>query len=250
MPRLTTLSNPTGLIDIDKRRVDIARFDDADGPACSLTRLDLSDLPIGEATSVVLIARRGNSEARFELGSTSDWDKRPKSLSSLNHDGAFTFRLLVVRAGFPKLVAAAEDIRPEGEGESSSLVALLPADLGELPWRISIRELEGRVILEFNKKIFQSSTEAEADLFFIRLVLPQVFRCLAEWVTRNASAIEDPPWNELAAILLHLGVDLENIPTDDTAEREDWVSHVVTAFCDKFEFASELGRFRNKGEDE
>jgi hypothetical protein len=46
MPRLSTLSNPTGLKDLDKKRVGVIVDDHGAVATYSLTRLDLTDVSL------------------------------------------------------------------------------------------------------------------------------------------------------------------------------------------------------------
>ena len=75
MPRLSTLSNPTGLVELDKKRLDIQTDTTGNHLAFSLVRLDLADLGIPGNTQVIVIARRGNTEERVEVGPLASWNK-------------------------------------------------------------------------------------------------------------------------------------------------------------------------------
>lgn len=247
MPRLSTLSNPTGLIDLERQRVAIA-VDDAGGRlAFSLTRLDLSGVPLPSPLNVVVIARRGNSEERVELGPVSDWGKGFQNLSEIGADGAWAFRVLLVQPGAPRLVAAAENIRPEGQGESSSFIALEPADLQQRPWEIQILEAEGRAVIRFHKEIYLSAGAAEADTFFMGMILPEAIRRVAEFVAPRPSVL-DEAWSDFRHWLALHG--LTDSPGDSEDAQREWCADVVGAFCDRFEFASKLKNIRTKGAEE
>lgn len=248
MPRLSTLSNPTALVDIDKNRVTIVT-DEGKSLAFSLARLDLSGLKLPSPLNVIAIVRRGNTEERVELGPVSAWDKSFRPLNEIGDDGTWAFRILLVEPGSARLAAAAENVRPDGTGESSSFIGLEAADLGQRPWEIVIVEMDGRVVIRFNREIYQSAGQADADRFFICMILPEAIRRLSEWIAANG-AIEDPAWEPFRIWLAMHGVTEYPDPQDEH-QRETWCDEVVGAFCDRFEFASQLRQLRStKGAEE
>ncbi len=249
MPRLSTLSNPTGLVDIEKSRVTIVVDDAGKALMFSLVRLDLSNLSLPSPLNVVVIARRGNSEERLELGSALEWDKGFRTLTELGDDGTWAFRVLLLQPGSTKLVAAAENVRPDGQGDSNSFIALEPADLGQIPWEVEILELEGRAVIRFSKDIYHSAGEAESDKFFMGMVLPEAIRRLSEWVASNAPALEEQAWEPFKTWLTLHGITEEPDEGSEELQRE-WCNGVVEAFCNRFEFAAQLRDLRTKGTDE
>jgi hypothetical protein len=247
MPRLSTLSNPTGLVELDKLRVGIALDEGGKRPAFSLVKLDLSDLSLPAPLNVVVIARRGNSEERVELGPISEWKRTFQELSEIGSDGSWEFRVLLVQPNSPKLIAVAERVRPEGQGDSSSFVGLEPADLGQRPWEIVISEADGRAVIRFNREIYLSPGAAEADSFFIGMILPEAIRRVAEFVSANPGALEEA-WSPFKYWLALHGITDEPGDTDD--QKLEWCSQVTSTFCDRFEFANRLKDLRNKAGDE
>ncbi|CAN7312413.1 MULTISPECIES: hypothetical protein [unclassified Pseudomonas] len=247
MPRLSALSNPTGLIDIEKSRITIILDESAKRLAFSLARLDLSGIEVHPAVSVVVIVKRGNSEERVYLGEVSDWNKGFVVLSEIADEGTWLFRVLLVQAADSLLVAAAENIRPDGQGDTTSFIALEPAELGQRPWEIQILESDGRAILRFNKDIYHSSVEAEADKFFTGLILPEVVRRLAEWLARDPAKLSESTWEDFKAWLLLHGITDE--PSEDNEEEQaDWSTRVTAAFCNRFKIATQLLEARKKEE--
>lgn len=249
MPRLSTLSNPTGLVDIEKQRLNIIVDEGGQHLAFSLARLDLSNLTLQLPLNVVVVARRGNAEERVELGPVSTWDKGFRTLSELGDDGTWAFRVLLVQPGSAKLVAAAENVRPEGQGDSSSFIALESADLGQRPWDIQILEQDGRAVIRFNKEIYHSAGEADADKFFIGLILPEAIRRLAEWVADTPNVLEDSVWEPFKSWLTLHGI-TEEPDAENPDQKVSWCNEVVHAFCERFEFAAQLRDLRTKGLEE
>lgn len=249
VPRLSTLSNPTSLVDIDKKRLGIVLDETGGRLAFSLVRLDLADLRLQPPLDTIVIVRRGSTEERIELGPAWDWDKSLHRLSEIGPDGTWSFRVLLVRPSSAQLVAAAENVRPSGQGDSESFIALEPADLGEVPWEVEIREQEGRAVLRFSKEVYHSTGEAEADRVFSSLVLPEAIRQLAAWVSRHPSVLGDDEWAPLKSWLVFHGITDEPEP-DDEDQQADWVKSVTSAFCERFEFVTKLTEARNTGSDE
>jgi hypothetical protein len=154
MPRLSTLSNPTGLKDIDKKAVEIVINDLAGAASYSLVRLDLAGVSLPLDSHVIVISRRGNAELRTDHGPITDWNKAFVDASELGSDGVWMFRVLIALPGSAKLLASIENIRPKGLGNSESLIALEPADdLGHVPWEFIVLELDGRGVIRFNREI-------------------------------------------------------------------------------------------------
>lgn len=249
MPRLSTLSNPTGLVDLEKQRISILLDESGKRMAFSLARLDLTNLSLPLSLRVIAIARRGNAEERVELGSAASWDKGFRTLTELGEDGTWVFRILLVEPDSARLVAAAENVRPEGQGDSSSFIALEPADLGECPWEIQILELEGQAVIRFSKAIYFSAGEASADKFFMGLILPEAVRRLAAWIAGSPNSLEDAAWDPFKAWLVLHGIS-DEVDLSNADLQEEWCHEVVHAFCDRFQFASELKLLRAKGTEE
>lgn len=247
MPRLSTLSNPTGLVELDQLRIGIVLDEGGKQPAFSLVKLDLSELSLPSPLNVVVIARRGNSEERVELGSVSEWERSYQELSEIGSDGSWVFRVLLVQPDSPKLVAVAERVRPEGQGDSSSFIGLEPADLGQRPWEIVISDADGRAVIRFNKEIYVSPGAAEADSFFVWMIIPEAIRRVAEFVSSNPAVLEEA-WVPFKHWLALHGITDE--PGDAEDERSEWCSQVVATFCDRFQFANSLKGLRNMEVDE
>lgn len=249
MPRLSTLSNPTGIIELDKQRVTLVLDEGPGQLAFSLARLELSGVDLPGLPNVVVIVSRGNTEERQELGPLSSWDKGLRPLTDIADEGTWRFRVLLVDSTSARLVAAAENVRPEGHGQSSSFVALEAADLGQRPWEIQVIELEGRAVIRFNKDVYRSPADAEADKFFMSMILPEAVRSVAAWVARQPAVLEEPAWLPFAQWLALHGVSTER-DTDSEEKQAEWCDEVVRAFCDRFRFADQLREFRTKAGDE
>lgn len=234
MPRLSRLSNPTGLIDIEKHRISIVLDEHSVKPSYALSALDLTGLQLQPDLNVIVIASRGNSELRTNHGPISDWAKTFIDLSDLSQDGSWKFRVLLVPQGLKRILAAAENIRPNGLGDSDSIIGLEPAnDLEQIPWELKVLETEGRAVIRFNTKLFMNSGAAEADKHFICFVLPEALRQLARWHVDNSGAIADEVWQPFSSWLALLGVPTSP-PEENANSGDEWCRMVVYAFCERF----------------
>jgi hypothetical protein len=240
MPRLSTLSNPTGLKDVDKKRVGIVIDDKGPTPSYSLIRLDLDELSIPAQSRIIVVARRGSSELRVDHGTVTDWNKAYIDASELGSDGIWSFRVLLVPPESSRLIAAAENVRPDGLGNSESLIALEPADLGHVPWEFVVLELDGRGVIRFNRDVYPTSGAAEADTKFACLVFPEAIRQLAAWHCQNLSALAEPHWEPFKSWLTMHGITDEPMDDDSPDERDKWCRAVVSAFCARNRFSDVL----------
>lgn len=243
MPSLSTLTNPTQLIEIDRKRVGI-HVDDRPGRlSFGLARLELTGLPLPRPLQVVVIARRGKSQERFHLGSTEGWDRAPKDISGLGHDGVLLFRLLLVRQGDPKLIASAESLRAESDDSAEGFVGLeIADDLEEIPWEVVVLEQSGRAIVRISRRAYPSAGEAVADPGFCALVLPEAVRRLAQHVADDPDVLAQQEWFAFKSWLDSMK--LGEPPCED--ERERWIGRILREFCMRWAFATQLGRMRQR----
>jgi hypothetical protein len=240
MPRLSTLSNPTGLIDLEKKRISIVIDDQPARKSYSLTQLDMTDVSLPQNARVIVVARRGNSEIRIDHGPLSDWNKSFVDASELSEDGTWSFRLLLVAPESPKLLAAAENIRPDGLGETESLIGLEPADLGQVPWELLILEQDGRAVIRFSRELYSNAAEAEADRRFTCLVFPEALRQLVFWHTQHIGALSEHHWEPFKNWLSIHGVDDEPEEHYSTEDSQEWCRKVVVAFSERFRGVDQL----------
>lgn len=251
MPRLSTLSNPTGLKDLDKKAVEIVIDDQAGAASYSLVRLDLTDVSLPFDSHVIVISRRGNAELRTDHGPINDWNKAFVDASELGSDGVWMFRVLITLPGSAKLLAAVENIRPKGLGNSESLIALEPADdLGHVPWEFIVLEQDGRGVIRFNREIYANSGAVEADTRFACLVFPEAVRQLAAWHTQADGALAETQWEPFKAWLTMHGITSEPMDSDPPEEKDKWCRSVVSAFCARNRLSDVLRGQMAIGDDE
>lgn len=239
MGRLSARSNPTGLKELDRSCVGISISEAGGRRAFTLDRLDVSGMGLANTLNVVVIARAGNTNVRYEMGTIAAPLRQPMSIDGLDKSQPLRFRVLLHEADNPQLAASIESLRPRDDSQSESLLPMEPAELGERIWKLVINE-EGPV-LQFNSTIFPNAAGAENYLPFGTLVLPEALRQVMEQIAAEPGRLqdEDDPWNAWGHWLD--AIQAEWPPTDDDEKRRTiWCNEVVDRFCSKFRFASSL----------
>ena len=239
MARLSARSNPTGLKEIDRSRVALSLSEVGGRRAFVLERLDLKNTGIGNALKVVVVARAGNSSARFEMGTTGSYAHGPQQLEGLDFSHPLRFRVLLHESNSPKLVGSVENLRARDESQSESLLPMEPAHLDERVWRLLITE-DGPV-LQFNSAVFPSAAGAENFLPFSALVLPEALRQVLQKIAEDPACLddEDSPWRPWASWLDAIGVSRPP-KTDEDGDTSGWRDEVVDRFCSRCRFATSL----------
>ena len=239
MGRLSARSNPTGLKEIDRSRVTLSVSEVAGRRMLTLDRLDLSDTGLPESLSVVVVARAGNTNVRYEMGTAANLVHEGRSLDVLDRSQVLRFRILLHETDSPKLAASIENLRARDDSQSESLLPMEPADLGERLWKLVVGE--GGPVLQFNSRVFPSAAGAENYVPFGALVLPEALRQVMERIAEEPGCLEDEsdPWSVWAGWLDAIGA--QRPPTDeDDGAKSAWCNHVVDNFCARFGFASQL----------
>ena len=239
MGRLSTRSNPTGLKEIEKRRIDILVSEIEGRRHFNLLKLDLSGMGLADDHRVVCVARAGKSSQRFEMGTVASCRKDNLLLDDLDRSELLRFRILIHADGSPQLSASAENLRPMDDSQSESLLPMEPADLGQLLWRLEFNE-EGPV-LKFNAVVFPSAAGVENYPPFGALVLPEAVRQVMEKLADEPNVLNDEsdPLSSWGMWLDALGMDRPKVDADD-GEKREWCQSVVDAFCTRHSFAARL----------
>lgn len=246
MARLSARSNPTGLKEIDRGRVTLALSEVGGRRAFALERLDLKNTDIRGGLKVVIIARAGNTSARFEMGTTDAYTRELQQLEGLDFSHPLRFRILLHEGNSPKLVASVENLRARDESQSESLLPMEGAPLGERIWRLLI--IDDAPVLQFNSSVFPSAAGAENFLPFSSLVLPEALRQVMQTIAEDPSCLddEDSPWRPWANWLDAIGVSRPP-KSDEDDNSSGWCDEVVDRFCVRSRFATSLQAELQKG---
>lgn len=103
-------------------------------------------------------------------------------------------------------------------------------------------------MIRFSQDLFQSSGEAEGNLFFVSLVLPEAIRQLAVWVA-SRGVLADAAWEPFKNWLTMHQITDEPDQTDPESQQA-WVGRIVEAFCNRFRFVSRFAEQKPKGSEE
>lgn len=239
MARLSARSNPTGLKEVDRCRVTISVSEIAGSHSFMLDRLDLKGTGLADTLNVVVVARAGNTNLRYEMGTVTNLVNGTIPINGLDRSQPLRFRVLLHEEGNPKLVASIENLRTHDDSQSESLLPMEAADLGERLWKLVINE-EGPV-LQFNSKVFPNAAGAENYTPFVAMVLPEALRQVMERIADDPGCLEDEddPWSSWAAWLDSIGA--QPPPADvDKEVKAVWCNEIVDRFCERFSFSTRL----------
>ena len=206
-------------------------------------RLDLPDSIPGHCR-VFIEAYRKQTSQRFDFGTVSRL-KAPTSteISEVDLAGKLLFRVRVIddSTGAGSVVASGERIAPQDAlGNTNSMMPILAADLGEVPWKLDIDGTDDYPTLCVNRAIPDAKSRFEADPVLISLVLPAALReVLVSYVFLTPDDEKEGSarlnWLDFAEFLVP--------PPDDDADREtqsQWIDEVIAKFCDQHNLASML----------
>jgi hypothetical protein len=247
MARLSATSNPTGLLEIDRKRVSVRTVIRDGVRNCALVKLDVGDLKLDPSFPVILIARSGNTTERAELGTVGSWSKADQPLPGLDAANVQRYRVLIRDSSSPKIVASAENLRLANDSGSESLIPMLPADLGQELWQLTLDESDGATLL-YNKNVFPSGSGAESNVAFVSLVLPEALRQVLLSIAGDPDVLSDEKssYFEWGTWLDGLGASRPAVDLDDS-ERLTWANSVVAMFCEREKMADKLQAELTKG---
>jgi hypothetical protein len=243
MPRISTKSNPTGIIEIADRDVDFV-IEQRDGiEQFRLLEMKAPARRIPESCEVVVIVRAGQTFNRFALGPLTNWDKGFRQLDNLDPSAVRRVRILIHPPDQPKLVASAERLLHRGAGERDSLLPMIGRDLGELVWKLS--KVDDEFVIIYNSKIFSTIDGISQYTPFTALVLPEALRqVLKELVNSDEKDDESGPWVDWLGWLRTLNIDEPPVDDgfDDSPQLSEWVDNAVNAFCELHKLGSSLSK--------
>src|SRR5688572_2999978 len=102
MGRISARSNPTGLKELDQKRISISIFENAGRRSMALDRFDISDTGLNGSLQMIVVARAGNTNVRHHLGAIATPIKAPLSIDGLDRSQPIRFRVLLHEEGNPK----------------------------------------------------------------------------------------------------------------------------------------------------
>lgn len=210
--------------------------------------LKLSSYGFPPDAAVVIEAYRQTSLMRFDWG-TVGFLRLPAERALIDFippDGVhFRLKVVDVSNGAGKLLGLAEGISPQAadlpDTPVESLLAVVPADLGQEIWRLDLGNDDNRPKLCINMNIPNWRTQLQ-DFHFSAYVLPDVLRQILTRVVTEGRPDDDEAewmraWCEYAESLPGVGP----VP-DDKEQVPSWVENAVDGFCRRHEFLSRYTR--------
>jgi hypothetical protein len=197
-----------------------------------------------DTARVVLEAQAGWTVQRFDWGTVDR--QEPTGSSVLSEFGSlaglhFRIKVLDSEQMGGRILGEADRLRPTGtvqEPSQKSFVVVRPADLGEVPWRVTFDDAQP--LLEINRRFgdfraFMKRREVAS------LVLPEVFRQILFEATMD---VDDPEeldgWQSQAARHAER-IGAGPLPADRHGEAlEDWIEGAVNAFATRFRCVAKL----------
>lgn len=245
MKRLSTRSNPTNLKELDKKLISISTFAETGLLHFKIDKLELSENFLESGLEIIIIAAAGNTRRRIKIGTISNYSlEEIYDISDLDSSSTLKFRLLIHKVNDPKLVAVIENISPNNDEQSDSILPMKPADLGQRLWKLETAENDGPVLL-FNSNVFPSAAGTENFLPFASLVLPDALRQVMFFIANDPDKLEDEDdaWYPWGKWLDENGADRPPADTEDDLEKNRWCEEVVEIFCNLHKFSDKLNIF-------
>ena len=204
----------------------------------SLNREKLPD----EAT-VYIEAYKGNTNQRFHFGTvghTIKPDTRKLDQIDLTAPTLFRIRIVDETGQHGKLIASADQIRPESDDEAqkNSLLPVKSTPLEQLTWKLEI-EPENKPVLCINSRIPDAGGQLSSNPRFQSLILPAAFRQILMFYLWNEDTDEDDP---IAGQWLRFAehVHAEKPHDNDPLMLMQWIDSVVFEFSTAFKLTDIL----------
>lgn len=251
MPQISRTTNPTGLVNVDRRHFVVRLNGSGSDRKFAVDRLDHEALKLSPDTHVGCVAHSGNAEEYFQLGAVDSIDSGWHPIPNLDNGRPLRFRFLFTKAGVSKLAGYTDNVRAINESGDlgPSLVDIEPADLKGSPWRLELPESGGgasekpNILVE--RRIFSSAFAAVKCTWFVALVMPEVMRRVAKEIARAPEALDDEnswmhPWKSFLGALKVPAIELDS----DSEEEEvnAWANDVADRFSRGSAMHQELAR--------
>lgn len=233
--------NFTGRRRISRKHVEIEVFDGH--PRRFDARLILDDLELPNDAAVYIEATCAGSNAvqRFDFGQVGAVEPLSKpELSKIEGENVFfTLKVVDTSHRFGRILAIAENVRPERAGEQTAtgrrgILPIEEKDLGQELWKLEFRESGVSMLANSNVPGLVDRICSDPALYSV--VYPVIVRNVLGKAIRDGGDLDDDDecWQ---ALWLRFGRNLHPEwlappnQEDDVVEIEEWVDEVVEAFC-------------------
>lgn len=205
MAQISRTSNPTDLLNVDRRHVLIRIHGTGTELEFAVESFDYDAAGIPQDAVVACVAHAGNAEEYFQLGYAGAVDDTRHAIAGLDNGHPLRFRLLFTASGDPKLIGFTDGVRPANEsGElGPSLVDIEPADLGGPAWKLTLPDSvtgDSKPNILVERQIFPTAYAAARSPWFAGLVMPEVMRQVALTIGAHHESLQDEnswmyPWS-------------------------------------------------------
>ena len=244
--------NSTGRQKITHQMVsfDIARTPTGESKSFTANLSGLRELKLPATAHISIEAYLGHSSMRFDFGTVGAIIPPTDTLlSEIDRGGEINFRIKITNnedAGhLGRLLASGDRLSAASPGiVGDGQLPLLPVRheaLGEIVWDVSTSNGE-RPYLLINSRIKGLSARLQDDALLRASILIEAFRKVL-WAMLENTQEDEPTWFQdwkiyLATVLLVPLPDEFINSGDDDEGKEDFVRDAVTAFSNKFQFAT------------
>lgn len=235
--RMKRSINHTGRKKILRDMVQIKLHDGA--PPTFTAALNLDKLSLPDSADVYVEAYYAHSMQRFAFGTVGRAvPSADTSITEVDQGGRTSFRVKVVdnSGHVGRLLASAEKINPEGEGDDPArehLITVIQRDLGQTPWGLDLSE-DGftKPILKLNFLIPDAINQIRHNPTFQALILPAVVREVFAFIFWDCNgAADDGSWQSAWLDLGRRVTGREPPDTDEPGEIREWVDEMLDGFA-------------------
>jgi len=193
--------------------------------------------------SIYIEAYHGNTLQRFNFGTVGEIRKpADRTLDQLDLSSPTLFRVRIVdeTEHLGRLVASAEQLKPEGdndEDQRSSLLVVRSRPLGQQTWKVEF-DTGGKPELCINSRIPDAIGQLRNNPQFQSLILPGAFRQILMfflWNDDNEEGSVAEEWITFAEYIAD-----EKPQGDDPLQLVGWIDVVVERFSEAFELCDIL----------
>jgi hypothetical protein len=240
MPQISRTTNPTGLINVDRRHFIVRLNGNGADRQFAVARLDHEAAKLTPDTQVGCVAHAGNAEEYFQLGTVGSFDGGWQPIPGLDNGRPLRFRFLFTKSGTSKLVGYTDHVHAINESGDlgPSLVDIEPTDLHGVLWRLELPSSGGgpseKPNILVDRSVFPSAFSAVKCTWFVALVMPEVMRRVANEIARTPDALDDEgnwmhSWKSFLDALKVPAPELDN--DSDEEEIGAWANDVADRFA-------------------
>lgn len=239
-------TNPTGIRRISQTHIEAVLYPECKPLELGVVLSDVADLALPGNARLAVGVYSGRTQQMIALGTSEAPQHTSRHvLEEIDPDSALKLRFLAWAEDSKKILASSTPIRPRSSDEPEgkrSLIPVVAADLGEVPYRLLLAESE-RPVLQFNIRVPELKDQLASPIMMNGFIPTIIKSALVHLALNRTEDIEDPSaWqNEYASWLHLLGEEPDAIPTEDDAEDlNQWADEIVRKLAAQKQFLSRV----------